>query len=337
MAGPGERRRRPSRWLPNMIPPPPGHSHSACTTTRRVLLVAVGRVLGEADRRQPGDHRVGVAEGQGGPESECSVMVVLSWGDHLSLPPAGRRGLERMGTPSRSHVVGVHPARAVHSRVRWAWSAYPPAAATTASETRPRPRAPPAARGCARTAASRWYSFGASPHSARTRSPGGAGCSRPRRRPAAHAGAAGQPGQRPPDLGARLGGAVPGQRGQQGRSTTRSPRRATPASASCSGRCAQAGSERRRARRAPRRARRPAAQQRPGAGRRQGELDAASGGRRGGSPRAGVQPGDGRPARAPRAGSAGPADVERLVERQHERQRVDGSPRCTPGPPRSTS
>ena len=76
-----------------MIPPPPGHSHSACIDDRRVGLVAVGGVLGEADRRQPLDHPVGVGEGHRVPE------LGVCCGHGLRVPGRAPRGLGGMGTP----------------------------------------------------------------------------------------------------------------------------------------------------------------------------------------------------------------------------------------------
>ena len=46
-----------------------------------------------------------------------------------------------MGTPRAARCVGGQPARSDHSRVRWAWSAYPHSCATSASGLRPSTRA----------------------------------------------------------------------------------------------------------------------------------------------------------------------------------------------------
>src|SRR3954454_9820000 len=146
--------------------PPPGAEHDPSPARpqplgvvhdRRVLLVAVGRVLGEADRGQPRDHPVGVREGHGVPEPGLSSGHVPH--DAVGAVSWSRRN----GNSSRSHVLGGHPARSDQSRARWPWSAYPQTAATSASGVRP---------SRARDAwnrATRWYSFGASPVSSRTR------------------------------------------------------------------------------------------------------------------------------------------------------------------------
>ena len=235
----------------------------------------------------------------------------------------------------------MQPASACHSRVRCAWSAYPLAAATR-RERDPAARRPqrPAAPGCAENRATRWYSFGVSPHSARTTRA---------QVPPAVADLVGDllhaltprvsRGQRPPDLGARLGGAVPGQRRDQRPLDDPHPRRPGRGVGEPLGQVRQLRGdvvELERSRRRASAAGTP--EQRPGAGGGEVELDpglvAVVVDLRG----PGVQPGHARPARRPRR-RPHPPTRRRAARPPAARTSapVDGRPRCTPGPPRSTS
>ena len=224
------------------------------------------------------------------------------------------RGLGGMGTPRAATCSASSPASSAHSRARCAWSAYPHAAATSASGRRPS-----SARD-ASNRATRWYSFGASPVSSRTsvRQPAPAVADlvghRRHRSPRVSPASARPTSAR----GARL--AVAASAAISARSTTsarrlRGPRRpAAPAGRPAPAATSSSSSS------SPASSRGRYAEQRSGPGRGQPELDPALRVRRGGSPPA--QRAAPRPSTtaARRAAAVGPADVQRLAQREHEGQ-----------------
>ena len=143
-----------------MIPPPPGHSHSACTTT---VGSSSSRYVACSVKPTAVSHAIIVS-------ASAKVMVCQSLVSAavmtVSLPRRAAPWSWRNGNSSRSQVLGGQPASSAHSRARWRLVGVP--ARGRHLGQRPAPQAPPRE---ASNRATRWYSFGASPVSCRTSVP----------------------------------------------------------------------------------------------------------------------------------------------------------------------